>query len=144
MRVHGSSFVSAARRKKGAGKAAIRRKGRLRMQWNRSFSGISWTEGSIPRGRAMLHRPINRSANQYKKSGESKQMALPFGTQNPRNRCASSGDNDNEETFMNWRFRFALVLGLASATAASAATELVIATVNNRQMIEMQKLTPFF
>ncbi|WP_295551462.1 sugar ABC transporter substrate-binding protein [uncultured Pseudacidovorax sp.] len=38
-----------------------------------------------------------------------------------------------------------LVLALAAAgLAAHAATELVIATVNNGHMIEMQKLTPFF
>ncbi|HZF86586.1 MAG TPA: sugar ABC transporter substrate-binding protein [Burkholderiaceae bacterium] len=38
-----------------------------------------------------------------------------------------------------------LVLALtATALAAHAATELVIATVNNGHMIEMQKLTPFF
>ncbi|MEJ8850280.1 sugar ABC transporter substrate-binding protein [Variovorax rhizosphaerae] len=34
--------------------------------------------------------------------------------------------------------------GTAFALSASAATELVIATVNNGHMIEMQKLTPFF
>lgn len=37
-----------------------------------------------------------------------------------------------------------LVLALAGAGLAHAATELVIATVNNGHMIEMQKLTPFF
>ena len=37
----------------------------------------------------------------------------------------------------------ALATGLIAGTA-SAATELVIATVNNGHMIEMQKLTPFF
>ena len=37
-----------------------------------------------------------------------------------------------------------LVLALAGAGIAQAATELVIATVNNGHMIEMQKLTPFF
>lgn len=31
-----------------------------------------------------------------------------------------------------------------SGTAALAATEIVVATVNNGHMIEMQKLTPFF
>ena len=35
-----------------------------------------------------------------------------------------------------------LVLALAGAGLAHAATELVIATVNNGHMIEMQKLTP--
>jgi len=41
--------------------------------------------------------------------------------------------------------RSGLVLALATAgLAAQAATELVIATVNNGHMIEMQKLTPFF
>ncbi|MDP9900556.1 ABC transporter substrate-binding protein [Variovorax ginsengisoli] len=37
-----------------------------------------------------------------------------------------------------------LVAALAVAGLAHAATELVIATVNNGHMIEMQKLTPFF
>ncbi len=37
-----------------------------------------------------------------------------------------------------------LALALASAGLAHAETELVIATVNNGHMIEMQKLTPFF
>jgi len=37
-----------------------------------------------------------------------------------------------------------LALALASAGLAHAQTELVIATVNNGHMIEMQKLTPFF
>lgn len=38
-----------------------------------------------------------------------------------------------------------LVLALAgTGLVAQAATELVIATVNNGHMIEMQKLTPFF
>jgi sorbitol/mannitol transport system substrate-binding protein len=37
-----------------------------------------------------------------------------------------------------------LVLALAGAGLAQAATELVIATVNNGHMIEMQKLTPVF
>ncbi|MBT2300058.1 sugar ABC transporter substrate-binding protein [Variovorax paradoxus] len=37
-----------------------------------------------------------------------------------------------------------LVLALAGAGLAHAATELVIATVNNGHMIEMQKLTPVF
>ena len=38
----------------------------------------------------------------------------------------------------------ALAFGLAVAGASNAATELVIATVNNGHMIEMQKLTKFF
>jgi sorbitol/mannitol transport system substrate-binding protein len=38
----------------------------------------------------------------------------------------------------------ALAAGLALASAGAAATDLVIATVNNPHMIEMQKLTPFF
>lgn len=37
-----------------------------------------------------------------------------------------------------------LLLALAAAGMAHAQTELVIATVNNGHMIEMQKLTPFF
>ncbi|MFT4192431.1 MAG: sugar ABC transporter substrate-binding protein [Comamonas sp.] len=37
-----------------------------------------------------------------------------------------------------------LALGLCAATVAHAATELVVATVNNGHMIEMQKLTPVF
>ncbi|HUD33189.1 MAG TPA: extracellular solute-binding protein, partial [Variovorax sp.] len=37
-----------------------------------------------------------------------------------------------------------LALALAGMGLAHAATELVIATVNNGHMIEMQKLTPFF
>ena len=38
----------------------------------------------------------------------------------------------------------ALAVGLATAGTAAAATELVVATVNNGHMIEMQKLAPFF
>jgi sorbitol/mannitol transport system substrate-binding protein len=42
-------------------------------------------------------------------------------------------------------YRAALVLGFgAFAATAACATDLVIATVNNGHMIEMQKLTPFF
>ena len=37
-----------------------------------------------------------------------------------------------------------LAFGLAAAGATHAATEIVIATVNNGHMIEMQKLTPHF
>jgi len=45
---------------------------------------------------------------------------------------------------MTVRNALTLALGLATAGLASAATELVIATVNNGHMIEMQKLTPQF
>jgi len=45
---------------------------------------------------------------------------------------------------MNLRSAFALAFGLAVAGVSNAATELVIATVNNGHMIEMQKLTKFF
>ena len=45
---------------------------------------------------------------------------------------------------MNRKTVIALACGLLPFTAALANTELVIATVNNRQMIEMQKLTPAF
>jgi sorbitol/mannitol transport system substrate-binding protein len=45
---------------------------------------------------------------------------------------------------MNRKTVIALACGLLPFTAALANTELVIATVNNRQMIEMQKLTPVF
>jgi sorbitol/mannitol transport system substrate-binding protein len=38
----------------------------------------------------------------------------------------------------------AVTAGLAIASTGAAATDLVIATVNNGHMIEMQKLTPFF
>ena len=38
----------------------------------------------------------------------------------------------------------ALSVSMAMATGAFAATEIVVATVNNGHMIEMQKLTPFF
>ena len=44
---------------------------------------------------------------------------------------------------MNLKASFVLAFGLAAASA-QAATELVIATVNNGHMIEMQKLTPAF
>jgi sorbitol/mannitol transport system substrate-binding protein len=37
-----------------------------------------------------------------------------------------------------------LTLALAAACATASATDLIIATVNNNQMIEMQKLTKFF
>ena len=45
---------------------------------------------------------------------------------------------------MNLKSAMALAFGLAVAGVANAATELVIATVNNGHMIEMQKLTKFF
>ena len=45
---------------------------------------------------------------------------------------------------MNLRSALALAFGLAVAGVSHAATELVIATVNNGHMIEMQKLTKFF
>ncbi len=45
---------------------------------------------------------------------------------------------------MNLKSALALAFGLAVAGASNAATELVIATVNNGHMIEMQKLTKFF
>ena len=44
---------------------------------------------------------------------------------------------------MKLKTSLALAFGLVAFTA-HAATELVIATVNNGHMIEMQKLTPFF
>ena len=40
--------------------------------------------------------------------------------------------------------RLAIAFGLAQAGAPAWATDLVIATVNNGHMIEMQKLTPHF
>ena len=45
---------------------------------------------------------------------------------------------------MNLKIALAATLSLAMATGACAATDLVIATVNNGHMIEMQKLTPHF
>src|SRR5215510_5522704 len=45
---------------------------------------------------------------------------------------------------MNLKSGLALALGLAFAGVSHAATELVIATVNNGHMIEMHKLTKFF
>jgi sorbitol/mannitol transport system substrate-binding protein len=45
---------------------------------------------------------------------------------------------------MNLRSAVALAFGLAVAGASNAATDLVIATVNNGHMIEMQKLTKHF
>jgi sorbitol/mannitol transport system substrate-binding protein len=45
---------------------------------------------------------------------------------------------------MNLKSAMALAFGLAVAGVANAAGELVIATVNNGHMIEMQKLTKFF
>ena len=45
---------------------------------------------------------------------------------------------------MTLKTPIALVLSLAAATGASAGTDIVIATVNNGHMIEMQKLTPHF
>jgi sorbitol/mannitol transport system substrate-binding protein len=45
---------------------------------------------------------------------------------------------------MNLKTPLALALSLAFASGAFAATEIVIATVNNGHMIEMQKLTPHF
>ncbi len=45
---------------------------------------------------------------------------------------------------MNLHTPLALSLALAWSTGALAATEIVIATVNNGHMIEMQKLTPHF
>ena len=45
---------------------------------------------------------------------------------------------------MNLKSAIVLALALAAAAGARAATELVVATVNNGHMIEMQKLTPEF
>jgi sorbitol/mannitol transport system substrate-binding protein len=45
---------------------------------------------------------------------------------------------------MKLKAKLTLALGLALAAAGASATDLVIATVNNGHMIEMQKLTPFF
>jgi sorbitol/mannitol transport system substrate-binding protein len=45
---------------------------------------------------------------------------------------------------MNLKSAMALAFGLAVAGVSHAATDLVIATVNNGHMIEMQKLTKFF
>jgi len=45
---------------------------------------------------------------------------------------------------MNLKTSIALAAGLAWVSAAHADTELVIATVNNGHMIEMQKLGKFF
>ncbi len=45
---------------------------------------------------------------------------------------------------MNLKSAMALAFGLTVAGVSHAATELVIATVNNGHMIEMQKLTKFF
>ena len=45
---------------------------------------------------------------------------------------------------MNLKTALALAFGLAFSGVSHAATELVIATVNNGHMIEMQKLTKFF
>jgi sorbitol/mannitol transport system substrate-binding protein len=45
---------------------------------------------------------------------------------------------------MNLKTTLALSLSTALATGAFAATEIVVATVNNGHMIEMQKLTPHF
>jgi sorbitol/mannitol transport system substrate-binding protein len=45
---------------------------------------------------------------------------------------------------MNLKSALALAFGLAFAGVSHAATDLVIATVNNGHMIEMQKLTKFF
>jgi sorbitol/mannitol transport system substrate-binding protein len=45
---------------------------------------------------------------------------------------------------MNLKTPLALSFSLAFATGALAATEIVVATVNNGHMIEMQKLTPHF
>jgi sorbitol/mannitol transport system substrate-binding protein len=45
---------------------------------------------------------------------------------------------------MNLKTKLALALSMAVTTGAFGATEIVIATVNNGHMIEMQKLTPHF
>jgi len=45
---------------------------------------------------------------------------------------------------MNLKNTLAVTLSLAMATGACAAADLVIATVDNGHMIEMQKLTPQF
>ena len=45
---------------------------------------------------------------------------------------------------MNLRTTLAIACGLALASAGAAATDLVIATVNNGHMIEMQKFTKNF
>jgi sorbitol/mannitol transport system substrate-binding protein len=45
---------------------------------------------------------------------------------------------------MHYKPLIAIICGMLPLGTTFAATELVIATVNNRQMIEMQKLTPIF
>src|SRR5438093_10580106 len=45
---------------------------------------------------------------------------------------------------MTLKAKLALAASMAMATGAFAATEIVVATVNNGHMIEMQKLTPHF
>ena len=45
---------------------------------------------------------------------------------------------------MKIKAALAIAAGMTLLSAAAAATDLVIATVNNGHMIEMQKLTPFF
>src|SRR2546423_10174336 len=52
--------------------------------------------------------------------------------------------NEQETSTMNVKTSLALAAGLALAGSAYADTELVIATVNNGHMIEMQKLGKFF
>eukprot|EP01036_Dinobryon_divergens_P039981 gene39981-52775_t len=50
----------------------------------------------------------------------------------------------NKETFVKFRFASVLAASLFSAGMAQAATELVIATVNNGHAVEMQKLSKNF
>src|SRR5258706_8799719 len=62
----------------------------------------------------------------------------------PTSRTGSAKKYTEETRNMNLKSALALAFGLAVAGASHAATELVIATVNNGHMIEMQKLTKFF
>jgi sorbitol/mannitol transport system substrate-binding protein len=56
----------------------------------------------------------------------------------------STNQSSNQETNVKLKFSALMAAGLLAAGAAHAATELVIATVNNGHMIEMQKLSPEF
>jgi hypothetical protein len=71
-----------------------------------------------------------------------KRVSSEFGHGDPtstRGRRSPLGDN------MKRFLKAGLVLALiGTGVVSQAATELVIATVNNGHMIEMQKLTPFF
>jgi sorbitol/mannitol transport system substrate-binding protein len=62
----------------------------------------------------------------------------------PTVRCIRYPSSTSQETFVKFKLSAVLAASLLATGMAHAATELVIATVNNGHMIEMQKLSKHF